>query len=134
MAALQRLTRTMELRRKAALAVVAALCLSTTTVLAAGFRASGTYDGRIDAVAPGFWAHVGVDLEGDQSCNGKYAAILFTDNPRFDEIYAVLLTAASTGSEVSLYRLSNFVRVPTTTTTEGYCEIKEASLGRWPGW
>lgn len=94
---------------------------------AADMAPGQAYYGNISAVAPGFFGHTGVEL-ADGTCNGKREIILPKDNPNYQAIFALLLTAQSGKVPVTLYGPANGARI------SGYCTISEAALGRFSVW
>ena len=90
-----------------------------------------SYYGKTEGVGVGFWGHVGVGLPTGTTCRGQERVILLTTNPRYNEIYSILVTAESSGKQVKFYNVTNSI-TPTAGTT--YCVIDFVALGNFYGW
>lgn len=87
-----------------------------------------SYLGTINAVAPGFYGHTGVELVDGMSCRGRRQVILLTSNPRYSDILAILLTAQASHSSVKFYAIA------AQPDLGGFCTIGEAALGNFSVW
>ena len=106
-------------------ALIACTVLSSVSV-AGTIDSVGTYRGAILSVAPGFFAGIGVALEG-VTCNGQPVAFLPYSDPHYKDMLAVLLSAQATGQNARMYRMLD-------TISYGYCTISSASVGDFPFW
>lgn len=82
-----------------------------------------------DAVAIGFYGHVGVALPSGQTCHGSRVAVLLTTNAKFKETLSMLIDAQTTKQMVKFYALG-----ATSAIFGQHCVITEASLGDFPLW
>lgn len=95
---------------------------------AADLTGQQSYFGTINAVAPGFYGHTGVELVDGMSCRGRRQVILLTSNPRYADILALLLTAQASRTGVKLYAIA------AQPDLGGFCTIGEAALGNFSVW
>jgi hypothetical protein len=113
-------------------ALFSALLLASTAGHAGTIDSAGNYRGTVRSVAPGFFAGVGVELDG-VTCNGWSVVILPHSDTRYKDILAVLLSAQATGQNV---RMPGMLGVLTTFGSGSYsfCTITAASVGDFPLW
>lgn len=111
--------------------IVLVAALAVFPVVAAqadDFTGERSYYGTINAVAPGFYGHTGVEMTEGSTCKGRRQLILLTSNPRYNDILALLLTAQASKTSVTLCSIGKNVE------SNGYCTIGEASLGNFSLW
>ena len=106
---------------------LAALFINPTIADAQRTTSDGTYIGKVYSIAYGFYGEIGVDL-GSQSCNGSSIVYLKKDNPQYDNIRAMILTAMSSVQIVKFARLGSYG------LHANGCVIGEAAIGEWPAW
>lgn len=107
--------------------VFAALFANPAIADAQRTTSDGTYIGKVYSIAYGFYGEIGVHL-GSQSCNGSSVVFLKKDNPQYDNIRAMILTAISSGQIVKFARLGSYGLY------SNGCAIGEAAIDEWPAW
>jgi hypothetical protein len=87
-----------------------------------------SYFGVVEAVASGFYGHTGVQLAPGVTCRGQSQVLLLSNHPKYNEIFAMLMTAQATRVSVKFYELYK------QQDAYGFCTIGEAALGNFIAW
>ena len=103
--------------------------LTCVSADALDLNGSTGYFGEIVSVAPGFYGQVGIALSTGTTCNGKSQIVLRKDHTSFSQVYAALLAAVVSNSNVHFGPV-----IGNTIDANGFCLVDEAAIGRFPGW
>lgn len=110
--------------------VFVALAISNFTC-ALELDGTKSYYGNVTAVISGFWNNVGVQLDSGVMCNGRSVVMLHSDNPSFDQSYAILLAVKASNQKVHLGPKIGPEHVD---AVSDMCLIDEVSMGEVRSW